>query len=831
MATIKLYYTNQMETSPTLNRHWELNPQNLFIVEDIEAYLATKSCKTVSLQYIKNELELGITLDNAQVNAQPKDNIFRYVSIQNTGETSIYYYFVKNVIWRSKSAIRLELVMDVLNTFKEGTDYNFKENTKITREHKDRFTIKEDENHIMLDLSDINDDEPLYIKDRVLIYDYNTNDHLASGVVIVSDYAREILELELTFEDGLIDAQLPLQIRVKKNVEGEPPVQVFIAALIRIVNYYKVFRVIDYVDENINPILQNGSAIGNKITHPKSLLNQDWYLLYRNQNDPSPDDLTNPVECYLIPQNDTDTDAAFIENGRLIASFLEDNKWYVFKLGSGQTATLSNGTTWTGTSNDTYLLITKNNDKLTVSLIVTDSGSATAIVKGNYDEIYYITFTSLPIYYHVYNSFPSVGLTFSLLRNESYDNTFNNTSISHADSIEYLDKADPKNIKLIKLPYCPYNFSVSANKIVLGSDWELVSISQVGGGLMNAIKLKNLNKKLYTSFLTDNHPLGNLYVGNLEDIDPEVNDKRYAFGSLTDSKLFHSEFYKPTYVYDSFTYIMQLEKVDITSYYVESDVQEFYIRFDMTSTINSKFMFSYPSFTLRNAESNFANVMPVARNNEEVLYNVAYISYIKTGYNYDIKNKNIQNTSNYIGLGLSAASIGASLLAPSVPLKVAGVVASFVSLSMSIKNTIVSTMQNENAIKQKLNQTANQTASVQGSDDVDLMSVYAENRLKYYVYQPNAIMRNLLNDLFFYAGYRSERMGLPNHETRVNFDYLECDAVFENLGSIPNDCLEQLVSAFKTGVTYLHKSARTDMKVKWDFRQEYENWERSLLGD
>ena len=52
-ATIKLYYTNQNETSPSVNRHWELNPQNLFIVEDIEAYLATKSYKQVTLQYIR----------------------------------------------------------------------------------------------------------------------------------------------------------------------------------------------------------------------------------------------------------------------------------------------------------------------------------------------------------------------------------------------------------------------------------------------------------------------------------------------------------------------------------------------------------------------------------------------------------------------------------------------------------------------------------------------------------------------------------------------------------------------------------------------------------
>ena len=823
-STIKLY-------SGTTATPWKLLPNLLFKIDNIADYLTQFTPTTISdFQYVKHNLEISIKINKTQYDAQPINPTgIKYVSITNKDE-SVAYYFVKGTPWRSQNTIQLNLVMDVLNTFTDGVHYNFKKNTRIVREHKSRFVLKKDENHVLLDLSGINDDEPLYTDDRVLIYTYDDNDHLASGVVILSDYGREILELELTFEDGLFDAQLPINIRVKKDVEGEPPAQAFISALIGIKQYNEVFRNIDYINENINPLLHCGNGDGNIIQHEKSLLRQNWYLLYRNQNNPSPDDLTNPVECYLIPQNNTDTDAGYIQNGRLISSYLEEDKWYVFKLGSGQTATLSNGTTWTGTSQDTYILITKNGNRLAVSLIITDSGSATATIKANFDEIGYITFTSLPIYYHVYTSFPSVGLTFSLLRNEDYDEEFNNTSTSQADSIEYLDRTDPKNIKLIKLPYCPYDFSISASKIELGTNWELVSISQVGGGDMNVIRLKNLNNKLYTSFRTNYQPLHNLYLGEQSSIDPTINDLRYAIESLPDSKLYHSEFYKPTYVYDSFTYAVQLEKIDTSTYDTEYDVNTFYIKFDMTSTINSKFMFSFNSFDLINAESNFAKVMPIARNNEEVLYNVAYINYIKTGYNYDIKNKQITNASNYVGLGLSAISIGASLFAPSVPLKVAGVVGGFVSLAMNIKSTITSTLQNENSIQQRLNQVANQTASVAGSDDVDLMSVYAENRLKYYVYQPTSFMRLLLNDLFFYAGYNSGRMGVPTHNNRVNFDYLECEAVIQSIGgNMSQEILDEIKNSFKVGVTFIHKTDR--IIDKWDIEQKYENWENSLLED
>ena len=94
-------------------------------------------------------------------------------------------------------------------------------------------------------------------------------------------------------------------------------------------------------------------------------------------------------------------------------------------------------------------------------------------------------------------------------------------------------------------------------------------------------------------------------------------------------------------------------------------------------------------------------------------------------------------------------------------------------------------------------------------------------------YKPNELMTNMLYDLFFYAGYASGRMGIPNHTRRVNFDYLECEAKIESLATIPEDCLNELIACFATGVTYIHKTSRTSKK--WDVKQEYENWEKFLF--
>ena len=137
-TNVKLYYTYSTQAGSK----WELIPSRLFIVEDIESYLATKTCKTITdFQYIKNELEITINVDISQDYSQPRTaTSFKYVSIQNSGELT-HYYFVKKATWRSKTCVRFELVMDVINTFQEGRDFNFKANTRIILESLESIKI------------------------------------------------------------------------------------------------------------------------------------------------------------------------------------------------------------------------------------------------------------------------------------------------------------------------------------------------------------------------------------------------------------------------------------------------------------------------------------------------------------------------------------------------------------------------------------------------------------------------------------------------------------------------------------------------------------------
>ena len=841
---VKLYYVD----TGTTYKQWELLPNKLLVVDSIEDYLATKTAYSISnFQYVKNELEIGINVDLSQSYSQPKATTsFKYVSIQNNGE-SIHYYFIKKIIWRSKSAIRLELVMDVLNTFKEGTDYVFKENTRIKREHKDRFKIMNPSNRIITFLrgeGPYNHSGTLAEGDEVIVslQVYLSYVEIFRGTITeVSDptYKIKIADNDLrpnsVIEDLLDQTPGVVGLQIKKNVITTYPPLVFFYVghySYSIAGDLTLMRKVDYISENINPVLVASSS-NHSVNNNKVPLAIDWYLLYRNQENPS-SSLVNPVDCYLIPATKKNTNSGVIQNGRLVPSWIETGKFYYFKVEDKQ-ATLSNGVNLDSSFPDNVgrrlLVVSKTQDKLHISYLYLNTGY---IVQNEfeYDNITYIDFTNLPVLYIKKDSYIGTGNEATLYNlQDSMTDEFNNTSVSEVDPISYLDRTDAKNIKLIKLPYCPYDFTVSGTTLQIADDtnWELVSLTQANGGVIHLLKLKNLEYKLHTEIYSSLYPFGNLKV---PDLTTQFLNQTLSLTDLRqeglESKLYHSDFYSPTYYYDSFAFKMKLEKCDL-DYYVQDidDTSRVKIRFDMTSTINSKFLFTFTNYKVVNKEENYYDVMPIARNNEEVLYNVPYINYIRTGYQYDIKNKDISNISNAIGLGLSVASVGVSLLAPSVPLKAAGVVASVVSMAMSVKSTIVSAVNNENSIKQKQEQYKNQSTSVAGSDDVDLMTKYAGNRLRYSVYEPNEMMKKLLEDLFFFAGYNSGRLGLPNHNTRVNFDYLECEASIESIASIPDDCLTELINCFNTGITYLHKTDRnTD---KWDFNQKYENWEKILL--
>ena len=830
-TNVKLYYTYSTQAGSK----WELIPSRLFIVEDIESYLATKTCKTITdFQYIKNELEITINVDISQDYSQPRTaTSFKYVSIQNSGELT-HYYFVKKATWRSKTCVRFELVMDVINTFQEGRDFNFKANTRIVREHKDRFNKRVKDRFITFNFTTFIQTGTLNENDSVIVYD-NTEANLLEGyfVSFTSEGIQGQLKMKISEDETRTDEEIisAMNFHRSETIKIVHDLSNLISGfLIRntITHTYTYFRNIDIVNEGISPVLQCANATGLKIQDSRSALIKDWYLIYRNKENPlDTSQILNPVDCFLMPSTATRVSTGSLTSGRITGATLETGKYYYAKITNTNTMTLPDGTII-----QPSLLPAGNPLKMVVEIFKNPNGSLTitfAAANLTSDSepicrtwtIDYITLNDLPCDYASYESHQAFRYILDNWNDLTHYQWSSTSAPQYIDSITSLDKTDVKLIKVIKLPYCPYQFTITGGAIdIISSDWVYHDLDGV-----KVLKLNDLSIKLSNELNVGSlyQPLKSLHIGSLN---PSINDLR--LNASYESKLFSSDFYQPTYVYDSFTYKVQLEKLDI-NLYNESNIETLNIKFDMTKTINSRFMFTFDNLYFAYATENYAKYMPIARNNEEVLYNVPYINYIRTGFNYDVKAKNVNFASNMLSLGASMATTAISAFLPSGPLKIAGIIAGAISIANSIKNTAVTAQQNEDSIRRKLNETANQASSVAGSDDVDLMSVYAENRLKYLVYEPTPLMKSILFDLFFYDGYASGRMGKPSHNTRVNFDYLECEASLENEGSIPDDCEQELINCFKTGVCYLHKTTR--VSDVWDFEQKYENWEKSVMED
>lgn len=814
---------------------WKLYASKLFVVESIDKYLAyfTPIYSNTSFQYIKHQLELSINIPLAQANVMDKANAPTYVSIKNSGlYTKTFYYYVKNRAWRSEETLRLDLVMDVLNTYQEGTDYSFKDNCNILREHKDRYALTP--LLIGFEYTNLGEAGTIAVGDTITLKYENIDsewvDICVAKVITYNSGISYTLELvSSTHTASEIEAIIGREsgygtrFMVYKNASNYEELEID--------SYYcyvDVYRKIDYVSEGINPLLNNGNALGSKI-EKSSPLNVDWYLLYRNQNDPD-ESLTNPVDCYLIPSQTIPVSTGLVSGGILRASSLQNGVYYYLNLmQQANQITLSNGFNYPSSSGlRSFALVYKqSNGKLAV-ICAGILYSEQIRVYYAYFDVDYITLNYLPQkYYASATQISNVSDYNDILGNETDEWTGSEVEQS-IDAITSLDKTDAKNIKLIKLPYCPYDFTISGNKIDLTyGNWNYETLTQNDNTSINILKLNDMNTKLKSSIVnTSNNPIAYLYLTDLGTLNPSGTETRR---NLLDSKLFNSEFFQPTFYYDSFAFKVQLEKCDLNSYI--NNTFNFDIDFITTSTINSKFMFTFKDYHLVLGEENYANVMPIARNNEEVLYNVPYINWIRTGYNYEVKNKNISNAITWGSVGASAIGMAVSFALPSVPLKVAGIVSGSIAMAVSVGNAIASTKRNEMSLEQKALQLRNQATSVAGSDDVDLMSEYAENRLKYIEYEPSPVMKSLLNDLFYYCGYASNRMGAPNHHTRVHFDYLQCNASFNNLGNMPEDVVNELINLFKTGITYIHTKEVLPLLTDWDMDQTLENWELTLLGD
>ena len=273
--------------------------------------------------------------------------------------------------------------------------------------------------------------------------------------------------------------------------------------------------------------------------------------------------------------------------------------------------------------------------------------------------------------------------------------------------------------------------------------------------------------------------------------------------------------------YDSFTKDIPLENIEPTSITAPT----LSIKYKQANTITSNLGFK---FTVNNGTQKvndvFEEYLLCKRNNEYPIYNSSYLNYLRNGYNYDLKAKNIQTAQSWIGTGLSIGGGIVSLLAGvgtggvSTALGVSLITNAVSSISSNIFNNI----QSEANIEQKLNEAKNTANNVNSSDDLNLLNWYSDNLLWVTTYEISDQQKSNVFDLFYKTGYACNETGIPNVNSRHRFNYLQCTPDFTTKANpIWQEYINDVIARFELGVTYFHTYN--------DFEQQYENWESWLM--
>lgn len=821
MAILKIYKTN-------------LDPTRNMVIENIEDYLGTQTKTYVdnNFQFVKPSLQQTIKVDikgnydlEGNLNlALIKEGNFIAITEkanndQNNTQTVTYYYFIMSAEWVADYTVRLTIALDTLNTWWDDITANMTKRTHITREHKDRFG-KKDQEFLQLEYDyqgyftpytpnsynmnvELQDDAWIGASQAELVT-MNTNRSDLTGTFTrlneIFDSTTGTYSFTLRYV-GSINNNIYLTIR--GDIQFGFP------------QFY--YRKIDKFSEGLQPVTfgeNKGEIEGD---------GNNWYLIYG-----APKDGQGVVDkayirmCPKYPVNVYVPGHSTITPG---TAPLTDNGYYyiVPEYGPGTYCilTTNNGTNYTIAGNsegatDTRIIaqieLIGTSLRIRKGYRVKNAPGGTIVWMSPWESCTSIeaTNTAQVTFYYLSTNSSNIDTVLN-----GGQRTVNITGAFHQiSSIDTVSRYSSSLVKIIELPY----------SIIKSSDVTKEWSAVTDGGYTY---LETTASTQLESYITSNYnPLNELTVDLSSASDRDENN------ILNESKLYHSDFYQPKFVYDSFNKVFALERQNINR---ESLYAPFRINFKATNTINSRFLFDFTKYdTDGQALEDYENILIVNRNNELPIYNDEYLNYLRSGYNYDIKAKNTQIAtaagSATLSLAGSAASIGIAATMGAGGGSSAGPIGMTVGAAVGVIGAIISiTSQSQlqaNSIQQKEAQYANQAMSVRGSDDVDLLNYYSNNKAKMMLYKPSEQMENALYNMFRLTGYACDEYRIPQFNTRIWYNFVQCEPTFlETNNKIYQNFLDEIKNRFQLGVTVFHKRNNS-----WDLSQEKENYEKFLFN-
>ena len=574
--------------------------------------------------------------------------------------------------------------------------------------------------------------------------------------------------------------------------------------------YFK--RYVDEYDEGFAPTKY--PILDTKLV---ASLNYDWYLIYKNKNVST---TTVPIDCFCCASQNVNVNLPVDQNGINLDDYGANTSFYATAQDNTNFTFTINGTTYTIGKNQTYKAISINKIRTNYTEVFLTKTSDSTKIGEFTGGLLLNNLSAQVLFYKIEGSrYTNTNTTYNDLLSYLY---LNNNKVSFylgsgtgtLNSFDTIDRSDTQIVKIIKMPYAPFELTLTSGKIELPDGWKYET------GLL---KLESLDTEFITT-VTD-RTLSGVFLQKIP-VDQLKNYQNQTHSQKMESKLYNSNFFTLKYMYDNFEKEILCERVQPSSLNVaKQDSPTLNIQFKQSNNISSNSLFDIAmkynaSYGVPYVYGRYLNVN---RQNEVALYNSDYLNYIRNGYNYDKKAKSRQTAASWLGVGLGAAGTIGSAFAGTI-----GAVAAIslaTSTISSISGAINQTISAEDSLKQKLQQAQNSPASVSNTEDLNLLSYYNENRLHEIRESCSDSIKNSLYTLFRLTGYACNEYRVPTFDSRVWYNFLQCNAVFNEKDwkygqNILNDIKERL----KVGITIYHTHNN-----KYDFEQKLENYESWMI--
>lgn len=574
----------------------------------------------------------------------------------------------------------------------------------------------------------------------------------------------------------------------------------------------KPTAIVDRFSENLSPALYQKST---EILKPDNDEAGHWYLIYQTSKDLTTENLSNPVSLFAVPDKPITMQSGSGDDG-IYEEDLEEGTVYAILGSENQNATI------TADRLPTFGMYQDTNPY--DGLIITKSGTIIGVhrlspVGSTYR---YITMTSASNFVPCQNVNAFRKTTLAELGTQSADyycsanivkNTVSVTKIGFSATLATfaaMSRDDSKLMKIVKLPYAPFNLSKNAaGRYAIPNGWDYIA------GKLKCADVANTEMK--------SRPISNIDYdydfqakGELSPTQERIN---------VDPKCYHSQSHLFKLSYDSYSISINAE--DIRNVEDCQGSPSFSLTFKPSNAIASKFAFELSPNDRESivSQDEYPLLLLSSRNNEMPIFTNDYINYIRTGYNFDLKKNAQTSTANWSLFAVQVAGALASAIATFAgggAFTGAMAIGTATSAVSSLISNINGDISRSNAMGQRLDSLKAQNTQVAGTDDLNLFDYYSDSRLRLSIYEPSEEVWDMIDDLYYYYGYSCDEFAIPTHNGRYWFDFVQCAPHFTN--DLPEEYLSSLSAKFQQGVTYFHHHSG------WDLEQEKENWERSLIN-